>query len=316
LIAFLVFSIFWFFGRWISKRKGVYIFITPNKFIATLLGQITHLLFIIIGLVIALMLLDATALIGTILGAAGVVGLAVGFAVRDTVENYIASILLSLRNPFDVNDYVLIDGHKGNVVRLTSRATILISPDANHIRIPNATVFKSAIVNYTRLPERRFQFDVRIAQEEDILHAQTVGIDTLNRISSILKEPKPSILVTDLGDWSVTLRIFGWVDQTKFSLSKVRGEAIREIKQAFDNEKIVMPEPVYKIRNIDKAFSVIERNKDTFENKSFQSNQKSFKKPAQVHDVSVDRAVENKVEEEHKLNQQENLLDDDAPQEF
>ncbi|MEZ5537828.1 MAG: mechanosensitive ion channel [Thiolinea sp.] len=73
------------------------------------------------------------------------------------MENYIASILLSLRNPFQVNDFVSIDGHDGNVLRLTSRATILISPDGNHIRIPNATVFKAVITNFTRHPERRFQ---------------------------------------------------------------------------------------------------------------------------------------------------------------
>ena len=56
-----------------------------------------------------------------------------GFAVRDTVENYIASVLLSVRNPFAVNDLVDIDGHEGNVVRLTLRATVLLSPEGNHI---------------------------------------------------------------------------------------------------------------------------------------------------------------------------------------
>ena len=314
LIALFVFIIFWYLGGWVSDRKGLYGYFTPNKFIAALLGQIAHLLFIIIGLMIALMLLDATALMGTILGAAGVIGLAVGFAVRDTVENYIASVLLSLRNPFDVNDYVLIDGHKGNVVRLTSRATILISPDANHIRIPNATVFKSVIVNYTRLPERRFQFDVKIAKEEDILHAQALAIDTLHHIASVLKEPKPSVLVSDLVDGGVILRVFAWVDQRKNSISKVRGEAIREIKQTFDKNHIVMPVAIYKI--VTSHEDVAEGTQDKVETMSPHVKQKLSKQLKKVQDVTVDRTVEDRVEAEHKENPVENLLEDDAPKEI
>ncbi len=314
LIALFVFIVFWYLGGWISDRKGLYGYFTPNKFIAALLGQIAHLLFIIIGLMIALMLLDATALMGTILGAAGVIGLAVGFAVRDTVENYIASVLLSLRNPFDVNDYVLIDGHKGNVVRLTSRATILISPDANHIRIPNATVFKSVIINYTRLPERRFQFDVKIAQEEDILHAQALAIDALHHIASVLKEPKPSVLVSDLVDGGVILRVFAWVDQRKNSISKVRGESIREIKQTFDKNHIVMPVAIYKI--VTSHEDVAEETQDKFETMSSHVKQKLSKQLKKVQDVTVDRTVEDRVEAEHKENPVENLLEDDAPKEI
>ena len=314
LIALFVFIVFWYLGGWVSDRKGLYGYFTPNKFIAALLGQIAHLLFIIIGLMIALMLLDATALMGTILGAAGVIGLAVGFAVRDTVENYIASVLLSLRNPFDVNDYVLIDGHKGNVVRLTSRATILISPDANHIRIPNATVYKSVIVNYTRLPERRFQFDVKIAKEEDILHAQALVIDILNHITSILKEPKSSVLVSDLVDGGVILRVFAWIDQRKNSISKVRGESIREIKQTFDKNHIVMPGAIYKI--VTSHEDTADGTQDKFENMSPHVKQKLSKQLKKVQDVSVDRTVEERVEAEHKENPVENLLEDDAPKEI
>uniref|UniRef100_UPI0025FE2816 mechanosensitive ion channel family protein n=1 Tax=Sulfurovum sp. TaxID=1969726 RepID=UPI0025FE2816 len=314
LIALFVFVIFWLLGDWVSNRKGLYAYVTANKFIATLIGQIVHLLFIIIGLMIALMLLDAMALIGTILGAAGVVGLAVGFAVRDTVENYIASILLSLRNPFDVNDYVLIDGYKGNVVRLTSRATILISPDANHIRIPNATVYKSVIVNYTRLPERRFQFDVKISKNEDILHAQAITMEALGHMESILKEPKPSVLVNELVDGGVMLRVFAWVDQGKNSISKVRGGAIREIKQAFDKNDIVMPGAIYNI--VTSSEDKTEGAQEKFENMSSAVKQKLSKQLKKVHDVSVDRTVEERVEAEHKENPLENLLEDDAPKEI
>lgn len=170
LVALLVIIIFWMLGGFISRRDTLFQRITPNQFIALLLGQITHLIFIIIGIILALSILDATALLGTILGAASIIGLAVSFAVRDTVENFIASIMLSLRKPFEVKDYIDINGQMGNVVKLTSRATILLSSDGNHIRIPNSMVFKSIIINYTRHPERRFVFDVGVDTEARLSH--------------------------------------------------------------------------------------------------------------------------------------------------
>ncbi|MBA2483927.1 MAG: mechanosensitive ion channel, partial [Nitrosomonas sp.] len=248
LLAILVFVLAWMLGRWISRRKNFYLRIAPNYFIADLLGQITHFLFILLGLVLALSLLDLTALLGTILGAAGIVGLAIGFAVRDTVENYIASILLSLRNPFEVNDLVNIDGNEGNVVRLTARATILLSQDGNHIRIPNSTVFKAIITNFTRNSERRFQFDVGVDAGQDLLETQTLALATLNATEGVLTDPKPMVIIETLGDFNVVLRIYFWIDQAKYNPLIVRSEAIRQVKQAFDDANIIMPEPIYQVR--------------------------------------------------------------------
>ena len=136
--------------------------ISPNAFIAGIYRQAFRVACGIAGIVVALDFLGAAALLGTILGAAGIIGLAIGFAVRDTVENFVASIMLSLRQPFRPNDLVEIEGDVGRVIRLTSRATILLSLDGNHVRIPNATVFKGKIVNYTQNPARRFMFDIGI----------------------------------------------------------------------------------------------------------------------------------------------------------
>ena len=66
------------------------------------------------------------------------------------------------RQPFRANDHVVIDSFEGRVIRLTSRATVLMTPDGNHLRLPNAMVFRSVILNYTRNPSRRFEFDVGI----------------------------------------------------------------------------------------------------------------------------------------------------------
>ena len=296
LIAMLVIVLFWLLGGWIAKRR-FYRRITPNQFIANLLGQISHLIFIIFGIVLALILLDATALIGTILGAAGIIGLAVGFAVRDTVENYIASILLSLRNPFQVNDLVSINGHQGNVLRLTSRATILISPDGNHIRIPNAMVFKAVITNFTRHPQRRFQFDVGVDKEKDLLATEVLAIKTVKAIEGVLENPKPVVVIEQLNDSKVMLRIYAWINQEHYSYAKVRSETIRKIKQAFD-------------------VSDLETPKEHTQSSSPKQVAEDILDTADVHDVTPDRTVENLVIEEQLVTGDSgNLLTESAPKE-
>jgi small-conductance mechanosensitive channel len=177
-----------------------------------------------------------------------VIGLAVGFALRDTVENYIASLLLSLRQPFARDDLVTIDGCEGRVVRLTARATILMTPDGNHTRIPNARVYKAVIVNYTRNPKRRFQFDVGVDTEQNLAAAQELAAATLAQMDGVLADPPPSCTVEQLGESNVVLRVFGWVDQTQAEYVKVRSEAIRLVKGAFDRAGVVMPEPIYNVR--------------------------------------------------------------------
>ena len=199
------------------------------------------------GLVVALDILGATALLSGILGAAGIVGLAIGFAVRDTVENFIASVMLSIRQPFRPNDTVEIEGDTGKVIRLTSRATILLSFDGNHIRIPNATVFKSRIVNYTRNAERRFTFALTVAPDADLAAAQDLSLRTLQGLRFVLKTPEASVWVESVDDCWVTLNYAAWIDQNETSFVLARSEAIRLCQAALDAADIAAPFPTRRV---------------------------------------------------------------------
>ena len=108
---------------------------------------------VLLGILLALNLLGATALVGAVLGSAGVVGLVLGFAFKDIAENYVSGVLLSLRRPFAPGDHLLIDKYEGKVVALTSRATLLMTMDGNHLSLPNSLVFKSVVLNFSVNPE-------------------------------------------------------------------------------------------------------------------------------------------------------------------
>ena len=229
-----------------------------------------------------------------------------------------ASILLSLRNPFDVNDFVDVSGQLGNVVKLTSRATILLSPEGNHVRIPNATVFKAVIINYTRRPERRFEFDVGVDTDHDLVAAQQVALDTLGSVPGVLDEPAPMALVHALGDSNIVLRCYGWVDQTKNSFVKVRSEAIRRVKEAFDQAGIVMPEPVYRLRITDRV-DAGGPSKSSAPKRSESSGGEPVSTSAtirEVTDVGVDRTIEERVMADAREGEGENLLSQGADKEI
>ncbi len=189
-----------------------------NPFLRDLAQQTLRIGITVLGLLLALEVLEASTLVGSLLGAAGVLGLAVGFALRDTVENYIASLLLSLRQPFSAGDLITIDGREGRVVRLTSRATILITLDGNHLRVPNANVYKAVIVNYTRNPKRRFQFDVGVDTEQNLAAAQDLAARTLAQMEGVLGDPPPRCTVEQLGDSNVICACSGgWTSRATSS---------------------------------------------------------------------------------------------------
>lgn len=252
-IAVAAFALVVTVGFLIARMKRPWDRIAPNAFIADIYRQVVRLAFILGGLVIALDILGAAALLSTILGAAGIIGLAIGFAVRDTVENFIASIMLSIRQPFRPNDQVEIEGDIGKVIRLTSRATILLSFDGNHIRIPNATVFKSRIVNYSRNDERRFLISLGVAYETDLLHAQDLALQTVASLPFVIDEPAPAVWIEDLGDSAVILNVAGWIRQHETSYLKARSEAWRQCLAAFDHAGIVMPETTLRVVGVGDA---------------------------------------------------------------
>ena len=248
IIAITAFVLIFSLGLWIARWRRPWDRIAPNAFIADIYRMLVRLAFLVGGVVVGLDILGATALLSTILGAAGIVGLAIGFAVRDTVENFIASIMLSIRQPFRPKDVVEINGDLGKVIRLTSRATILLSFDGNHIRIPNATVFKSRIVNYSRNAELRFTFKVGIEASADIEAMRSLTETVVTGLPFTLEHPAPATWIEEISDAGIILNVTGWIDQRESSLVMAKGEALRQVKAAIEAEGVEIPDTTYRLR--------------------------------------------------------------------
>ncbi|MEZ6164525.1 MAG: mechanosensitive ion channel, partial [Phycisphaerales bacterium] len=135
-LAFVVLLVFAIAAWLLSKLRWPFTRLTRNPFLQDIIRKLTQSGVMLAGILLALEILDAMALVGGVLGAAGVAGIAIGFAFKDLIENYIASVLLSLRQPFRPQDHVVIDGHEGLVTAMNSRSTVLTTFDGNVVRIP------------------------------------------------------------------------------------------------------------------------------------------------------------------------------------
>lgn len=205
-------------------------------------ARIVGTLVFLLGVYVALRVAGLTRLAGTVLGGTGIVGLVLGIAFRDIAENVLASLLLTRQQPFRKGDLVEINGIEGYVQRLTLRATILMDLAGNHVQVPNSTVYKSAIRNYTSNPARRVDFTVGIGYADSIAHAQEVALELVAHHPAVLRHPEPWVLAEGLDSAVVQLRVYVWLDGNKHSWLKVRSSIIRLIKRGFQEQSISMPD--------------------------------------------------------------------------
>ena len=311
LIGLAIITVFLFvwLGNLFHGKEIWYQRLKVSSLAQNLVRRTVRVVVIGIGVLLALELLDATSMVGAVLGAAGLVGLAVGFAFKNIIENYLSGILLSTRNPFEIGDVIEINGRTGKVAVLTPRDTVLITLDGNHLRIPNSIVINSELLNFTRNPRRRFEFTVGVSVDADLTEARSLALETLRKNPGILADPKPIAFIDSLGDSSVVLKFFAWLDQTKHDFLKTKSESIRLVKCAFDNAEIEMPEPIYRLNldGVPVAMSASAEAPQELEEKG------EFAKPVKEvvvseEDLAADHSIDEQIEEEKEHSDERNLL--------
>jgi small conductance mechanosensitive channel len=197
---------------------------------------------VLVGTYIVLRVSGLTQLALTVVGGTGLVGLAVGIAFRDITENFLASIFLSVQRPFETGDLVEVAGVTGYVQQLNVRTTILMAMDGNLVQIPNASVYKSNLRNFTTNSSRREDFVVGIGYDDSIGEAQEIALKVLTDHVAVLSTPEPAVLADSLGAATVNLRVYYWINGRTHSWLKVRSSVIRLVKRAFQEHGISMPD--------------------------------------------------------------------------
>jgi small-conductance mechanosensitive channel len=229
-------------GRWEQpfRRLGL------SRLAASAVRVPLRALLLMAGVIVALDILGLVAFVGTVVGALGLIGVVAGIAFRDVVANYLPGIMLGLNPPFSPGDHVQIGNHAGRVVRVTSRETVLVQNDGQHLRIPNVRLLQESIVNFERHRERRLQFQFDLALSADLRRVRDLGRETLLSTAGILGEPRPFMRVLTIEADLVRVAFYAWVDQRSTSFYDLESRAKQAVKEAFVAADV--PFPMQEIR--------------------------------------------------------------------
>jgi len=212
-----------------------------------LIGRVVSISIFVFGLVIALQVIGLKDM-GWLFGS---IGIGIGFALKDLINNFISGMIILMQNEINIGDIIDVDGVKGTIVDIQVRATILQAFNGTKITIPNGTMLSTKIISYTSNPFRRIDFYIGIGFSSNIEQAKALALSVMNNHPGIEKSPLPDVLVTELLDSAVNLRLRYWVKSRGSGWLKIRSELIRDIKAAFDSQGIEIPFPIRTLHGTD-----------------------------------------------------------------
>ena len=195
----------------------------------------------ILGVAVALALQQSGFQIGVLLGAAGILTVALGFASQTSASNVISGLFLLAERPFELGHFIEVDNVRGEVVGIDLLSVKLRSLDNLYIRVPNETLIKTRVTNFTRFPVRRLDLPIGVAYGEDLERVRGVLLTLVDANPDCMEEPEPFVHLMQFGASSVDLQLSFWV--LGADLRQVRSDVLLAVKAAFDREGIEIPFP-------------------------------------------------------------------------
>ena len=231
-------------GRWVSQtlRRAFRRAVTGAEMDASLARLLSSLIYIVLMVFVVLTALTALGVNTTnfliVLGAAG---LAAGLALRDSLANVCAGVMLVVFRPFKVGDLIEAAGVSGSVRSIRLFSTVLKTPDNRVVTVPNALIHADTITNYSAEDTRRIDLVIGIGYGDDIARARALIQGVLSQDDRILHDPPPAMLLSQLGESSVDIAVRPWVKSADYWA--VRSDLLERIKRALEHAGLSIPYP-------------------------------------------------------------------------
>jgi len=176
-----------------------------------------------------------------LLGAAGILGIAVGFASQTSVSNIISGFFLLAEEPFQVGDIIDVEGTRGQVLTIDTLSVKIRTFDNQMVRIPNETLVKSRFTNVSRFPVRRVDIAVGVAYREDLDRVRAVLLELADANPRVLMEPEPLVIFQGYADSSINFTFAVWALREQWL--QVKNAIAEDVKRRLDEEGIEIPFP-------------------------------------------------------------------------
>lgn len=233
VLALIVLSLFYFGGRGVRALvKSATDRYSQARALGVVLGRLAQLIVIVVGLLVSLSIVIPTFRAGDLIQLLGISGVAIGFAFRDILQNFLAGILLLLTQPFRIGDQINVLSYEGTVEDIQTRATLLRTYDGRRVVIPNASLFTESVLVNTAYSRRRSEHEVTINNNEEIADAKARSLAAVEQVEGVLREPPPEVLVTSLGTSKTQLRVRWWTAAARREMLTVQDRVITALRQA------------------------------------------------------------------------------------
>lgn len=231
-VAVLLFMIFYGIAFVMRRmlRRSLQRFPHLPASIRILIARSTYILILLLGFMVALSAANVN--VTAVLTSLGVAGFALGFALKDILENFLAGILLLFARPFEVGDQVTLGNFEGTITDIEIRTTTVRTYANELVAIPNSNVYSNPVVNHTRAGQRRYQvaFDTSLTADARKVEQEALRAATEN--ADVAADPTPflRIVSVDSGSDVLSWHLFYWAAPTKAVEVKTISEVIAHIK--------------------------------------------------------------------------------------
>lgn len=249
ILAVIVFALFWvgarIFKSFVKRLTRNY---RQARNLGLVLGRLSQGVVILIGLFVSLSIVIPSFKASDLIQLLGISGVAIGFAFRDILQNFLAGILILLTEPFEINDQIVFKNFEGTVEEIQTRATTIRTYDGRRVVIPNSELFTNSVTVNTTWENRRVQYDVGIGYGDDIEQVKQLIKEALANLEGVLQDPAPDVLVVELAGSTVNIRVRWWINPPRRAEAlDTRDKVLTAIKNKLTANGIDLPFPTQQI---------------------------------------------------------------------
>jgi small-conductance mechanosensitive channel len=211
-VALLVFILFYIAGVVLRRVAARFTLRTRrHRSVGIVLGRLGQGVLVLLGLLIALVIAVPGFTPGQLVSVLGLSSVAIGFAFRDILQNFLSGILLLLSEPFRIGDQIKSGDFEGTVENIETRATSIVTYDGRRIVMPNSTLFVNPVTVNTANEKRRLEYDIKLPKDSDVQKMRQVILRAVTPLPHVLEDPSPDVLLVGFTDNDVTLRLRWWI---------------------------------------------------------------------------------------------------------
>ncbi|UHQ55210.1 mechanosensitive ion channel family protein [Microbulbifer sp. YPW16] len=234
ILLYLLGTLFGFLTRkHLARRK--------RENLGEVLGGLVKWILFGVGCLLAATIVMPTLKPGDLVAGLGVGSVAFGFAFKDILQNWLAGLLILLKEPFHLNDQIRVGEFEGTVKKIENRATFIRTYDGQRVVIPNADIYTTAVVVKTAHPLRRSEYDVGIGYGDGIDRACEVLVEAVSKVEGVQDKVPVEALPWELAASWVTIRVRWWTHSRQTDANHIGAAVVRAIKLALDEAQIDMP---------------------------------------------------------------------------